>query len=129
MEAKVGDSVQVEIGRAFQLEKAARVRAVQDHDGKKWVFVDGSQTGIPMEQVVVQGKASPPPSGAAAPPTLPEDTVPIRHSEREWLRGPLSKESSYRLIVSGDLGPKEIGKLIKLLEAQKAVLADDDDVD
>jgi hypothetical protein len=31
------------------------------------------------------------------------------------------------LIVSGDLGPKEIGKLIKLLEAQKAVLADDDD--
>jgi hypothetical protein len=30
-------------------------------------------------------------------------------------------------VVSGDLGPKEIGKLIKLLEAQKAVLSDDDE--
>jgi hypothetical protein len=43
--------------------------------------------------------------------------------EREWLRGSLSKEASYR----GDLGPKEIGKLIKLLKAQQAVRSDDDD--
>lgn len=47
--------------------------------------------------------------------------------EREWLRGPLSKQVSYRLVVSGDMGSREIGKLIKLLEAQKAVLEDDDD--
>lgn len=46
--------------------------------------------------------------------------------EREWLRGPLSKLTSYKLIVSGEMGPKEIGKLIKLLEAQKAVLDDED---
>jgi len=31
------------------------------------------------------------------------------------------------LIVSGDIGPKEIGKLIKLLDAQREVLSDDDD--
>jgi hypothetical protein len=42
---------------------------------------------------------------------------------------PLSKEVSYRLVVAGDLGPKEIGKLIKLLKAQQAVLSDDDDSD
>lgn len=47
--------------------------------------------------------------------------------EREWLRGPLSKTTNYRLVISGDMGPKEIAKLIKLLEAQKAVLDDDDE--
>jgi hypothetical protein len=51
----------------------------------------------------------------------------IDGSEREWLRGPLSRESSYRLIVAGEMGPREIGKLIKLLEAQKNVLDDEDD--
>jgi hypothetical protein len=39
----------------------------------------------------------------------------------------VSRETSYRLIVSGDLGPKEIGKLIKLLKVQRAVLSNDDD--
>jgi hypothetical protein len=48
-------------------------------------------------------------------------------SEREWLRGPLSREAGYRLLVTGSMGPREIGKLIKLLEAQKSVLDDDDD--
>jgi len=33
------------------------------------------------------------------------------------------------LVVAGDLGPKEIGKLIKLLKAQQAVLSDDDSED
>lgn len=53
--------------------------------------------------------------------------VHLGHGEREWIRGPLSKDANYRIIVTGDLGPREIGKLIKLLEAQKAVLADDDE--
>jgi hypothetical protein len=51
----------------------------------------------------------------------------LASGEREWLRGPLSREISYRLIVNGEMGPKQIGKLIKLLEAQKAVLDDDDE--
>jgi hypothetical protein len=50
----------------------------------------------------------------------------ISEDEREWIRGPLSRDTRYRLIVSGDMGPREIGKLIKLLEAQKAVLDDDE---
>lgn len=48
--------------------------------------------------------------------------------EHEWLRGPLSREVGYRILVAGSMGPKEIGKLIKILEAQKAVLDDDDDL-
>jgi len=51
--AKVGDLVQVEIDGAFQLEKPKRVRAIQNHDGKPWVFVDDHEAGVPMEQVTV----------------------------------------------------------------------------
>lgn len=65
------------------------------------------------------------PQTRAAPMTML--TQMIEADEREWLRGPLSRDSSYRLIVAGDMGPREIGKLIKLLEAQKAVLDDEDD--
>ena len=70
---------------------------------------------------------------AAMGNSVPMDTQPREVSvsmaagEKEWLRGTLSKTVSYRLIVSGELGAREIGKLIKLLEAQKAVLDDDDD--
>ena len=49
--------------------------------------------------------------------------------EREYLRGVLSRDSSYRLLVSGDIGPKELGRMIKLLQAQKAILEDDADKD
>lgn len=61
------------------------------------------------------------------PPTLAEPPgAHLPAGEREWLRGPLSRETSYRLIVTGEPGPKEIGKLIKLLKAQQAVLSDED---
>jgi hypothetical protein len=116
---------------SLKSQSAKRVRAVQDHLEQKWVFIDGSEAGIPMDQVRIQqkgtGLADKPP---LTPPTLAE--VPVERmptGEREWLRGPLSRETSYRLIVTGDLGPKEIGKLIKLLKAQQAVLSDEDDED
>ena len=71
-----------------------------------------------------------------APSTTPQGLVnatgplaELSSGEREWIRGPLSRGTSYRLIVSGDLGPREIGKLITLLKAQQAVLSDDEDVD
>ncbi|MGH6850338.1 MAG: hypothetical protein ACREDD_07815 [Methylocella sp.] len=127
----VGDLVQIEIGGVFQLPQPACIRAIQDHEGKKWVFVEGSETGIPMEQAVVQAKGALQAAVAATPPRLPESKpeIAIQKNEREWLRGQLSKETTYRLIVTGDLGPKEIGKLIKLLTAQQAVLSDDEDED
>jgi hypothetical protein len=69
--AKVGDLVQVEIDGAFQLEKPKRVRAIQDHDGKPWVFVDDHETGVPMEQVTVVEQGSPATLKANDPPRLP----------------------------------------------------------
>ena len=38
---EIGDLVQVEINGSHQLEKPQRVRAVQDHEGQKWVFIEG----------------------------------------------------------------------------------------
>lgn len=60
--AKVGDLIQWEIDGALQMEKPMRVRLVTD-DG--WVAVEGSETGIPMEQVIVEERA------ASAPPPAP----------------------------------------------------------
>lgn len=78
-----------------------------------------------MEEVTIEMKGAP--GVAKQPPTLAQEGIGqfISQGEREWLRGPLSKAASYRLIVNGDLGPKELGKLITLLQAQKDVLSDD----
>lgn len=125
---EIGDLVNAEINGALALEKPARVRAIQSHNGQPWAFIEGSETGIKIEDVrlIEKGAALPPDS----PPKLPlaeiKEREPVKPGEREWLRGPLSRETAYRLIVSGEIGPKELGKLIKVLEAQKAVLDEDD---
>jgi hypothetical protein len=123
--AEIGDYIQWESAGVLQFEQPKRVRAIQEIEGSEWVFVDGSETGIAMNEVTVEQKGVPSKS-AITPPTLAED-VRVLPSEREWLRGPLSKDTGYRLIVTGNLGPKEIGKLITLLEAQKVVLSDEDE--
>lgn len=53
------------------------------------------------------------------PPSIIEDTG------REFLHGPLSKTTSYRLFIEGEIGINEISKLIKILELQKEILNDD----
>jgi hypothetical protein len=120
--AEVGDLIQWNSSGVLQFPQPKRVRAVQQHDGMDWVFVDGSDTGIPMSEVTVEQKGF----SGGKPPVFAEQVRTLA-TEREWLRGPLSKDTSYRLIVTGDLGPKDIGKLIKLLQAQKAVLDDTDE--
>lgn len=121
--AQVGDLIQWEANGVLQLETPKRVRLVTD-DGK-WVCVDGSETGIPMEEVIVQQKAP------ASPPVFPlspkQDNVVLQADETEWMRNKVGQETNVRLLVKGKMGPKEIGKLIKLLEAQRAVLEDDDE--
>jgi hypothetical protein len=45
--------------------------------------------------------------------------------ERELTTGMLSKEASFRLVVGGAVGVKEIERLIKKLELDKEILADE----
>ena len=47
--------------------------------------------------------------------------------ERELTTGMLSKDANFRLVESGKVGVKEIERLIKKLELDKEILADQDD--
>ena len=51
----------------------------------------------------------------------------IMEEEREWTTGLLSKETSFRLIVSGPIGVREIDRLIRKLELDKEILAEQDE--
>jgi hypothetical protein len=124
LRAEIGDFIQWESSGVYQFDEPRKVRAVQDIEGTKWVFVDGSETGIPINETSVEKRDV---RINVPAPQLPlvAASANVTLGEREWLRGPLSKESSYRLFVQGELTSKEIGKLIRLLEAQKLVLDDD----
>lgn len=47
--------------------------------------------------------------------------------ERELTTGMLAKDASFRLIVSEKIGVKEIERLIKKLEIDKEILAEQDE--
>jgi hypothetical protein len=56
---------------------------------------------------------------------LPEQKrVKLMTGERELTTGMLAKDASFRLIVSGEVGVKEIERLIKKLELDKEILAE-----
>ncbi len=52
--------------------------------------------------------------------------VKIMAGERELVTGLLSKDASFRLVVSGNVGVKEIERLIAKLQLDKEILADED---
>lgn len=66
------------------------------------------------------GKNPPPP--ARQPPAKGK----LMDGERELTTGMLSKGASFRLIVSGDVGVKEIDRLIAKLSLDKEILAEPD---
>jgi|HubBroStandDraft_6_1064221.scaffolds.fasta_scaffold00050_121 hypothetical protein len=67
-----------------------------------------------------QEEQNPPP-----PPPL-GGKVKVMAGERELTTGMLAKDASFRLIVSGNIGVKEIERLIQKLEIDKEILADED---
>jgi hypothetical protein len=65
---------------------------------------------------------SPWPQTKAPPPV--QGKVALMAGERELTTGLLAKEASFRLIVNGKIGVKEIERLIQKLEIDKEILAD-----
>lgn len=123
----IGDLVQWTSGGVDQFETPRRVRDIRRLHGEDWALVEGTKTGMPVSELTVvtpKADTEPQPSLAAAADQV---ATPSPNGEREYLRGLLSRDASYRLLVSGDIGPKELGKMIKLLQAQKAILEDDPD--
>jgi hypothetical protein len=136
-QVEVGDAVQWESNGVLQFSAPRRVVSKIMHEGQWWAQVEGSGTGIPLSELTIAEKGVSDPVGTAVAatlrPTPPVFSVPTQPGaaiqpvagEKEWMRGRLSKETDYRLLITGEIGSKEIGRLIKLLEAQKLVLDED----
>lgn len=121
--ASVGDMVQWESQGALQFQTPRRVRAVSD-DGE-WVAVEGSDTGIPMSQVIVEQSA--PPKPPSFPPEAPAfEAQPTEKGFSEWFRAKVGADKLVTINFKGEggIGPKEIEKMIRVLEAQKLALED-----
>lgn len=83
--------------------------------------------GPTMQQAELADEIHPNPAATQGvrPGAIPASAV--ERDEEVWMRGPLSGQTRYKIVVDGQMGPREIGKLIKILEAQKVVLEDDED--
>lgn len=69
---QVGDLIQWEVDGILRLPAACRVRSIQEHEGSDWVFIDGSESAIPLDEVIVEQKRLPVSDGSELlPPTLP----------------------------------------------------------
>lgn len=68
------------------------------------------------------------PADAKPPPNPPSHGLTMMEGERELTTGMLSKSASFRLVVRGQVGVKEIEHLIKKLELDKEILAESNDV-
>ena len=122
-DAQVGDFVQWESQEVLQFPKPMRVRAVSD-DGD-WVFVDGSETGIPMRETIIERMADPPPSLPPLPPESPP-VLALEPEEFEWLRDPVGKTTSVRLMVVGNMGSREVKRLLRTLQNKYEALLEDE---
>ncbi len=83
---EIGDLIQAEVNGQLQFSEPKRIRAIQVHEGQKWVFVDGHKAGILMEQarpVEPSETTSPDKIPTLIPPTLPlVDDPSLWHEER-----------------------------------------------
>ena len=79
-----------------------------------------------IEAAPIRAEPRTPPT-LAIQPAKPSQTDTSRR-ENEWMMNRVSSKTTVRLLVEGEMGPREINNLIKLLEAQRAVLeiAEDD---
>jgi hypothetical protein len=84
------------------------------------------ETAEVLASVQARGHIDLPPPPPRPPPP-PGGKGKLLEGERELTAGLLSKEASFRLIVNGPVGVKEIERLIKKLELDKEILAEQGD--
>jgi hypothetical protein len=117
--ASVGDYIQWESLGVLQFKEPVRVRWVSDDDG--FIAVDGSQTGIPMNEVTVMQKP-------IEPPVPPEEPFARKQEPgfSEWFRAKVGPDKLVTINYRGEeeIGPREIEKMISILQAQKTALED-----
>jgi hypothetical protein len=100
-----------------------QVSPVEDLEIGNMTF--GRSEAINEEATQQFGGAVPPFRNVATSPVVEASAQKLQGMESEWMRNKVGPETTVTIVVSGEMGPKEIGKLIRLLEAQKSVLEDD----
>lgn len=105
--AVVGDLVQWESQGVLRFESPRRVRWVSD-DGA-WVAVEGSDAGIPMEQVIVEAKAEKPSTPIVQPPPERGTDMPAAKGQRKAVF-PVS-EGDVTFLFPADLTAEGLGEL------------------
>ncbi len=118
--AKVGDLIQWESNGALQFKKPLRVRLISE-DGN-WVAVEGSQTGIPMSEVIVERQSV----GVSQPASFifPEEKDEAPPSEGTDLRFKVGKNIVIKVTSPSELGADELNRLVKLLQAQSLAISE-----
>ncbi len=115
-------SAYLETLRFLEQSKVFESGGVDAEDGAESDLQENN-AGVEMEDVAVMDRHAAPPAAPAAV------AARLEAGEAEWMRNPLGRDTAIRLLVTGTMGGREIGKLIKLLEAQKAILDDDEEDD
>lgn len=118
--ARVGDLVEVEIAGALVTAEPVRVRAVSEN--QQWVFVEGSETGIEMDNVTVVERPE------AAPPSLPLDSGAFTPQRNEAAKGYRSEvfdtdEGEIRITWPSNLSLQSVEDMKDWLELFKRRIA------
>ncbi|MEO1315000.1 MAG: hypothetical protein AAFW01_00145 [Pseudomonadota bacterium] len=124
--AAIGDHVQWVQGGAPQFNAPRRVRWVSG-DGTR-IAVDGDERAIPVSEVIVAHDA-PSASPPEMPPPLRANPEQVKEADKgfnEWFRAKVGPDKLVTINFKGEgnIGPREIEKMIRVLEAQKLALED-----
>lgn len=122
--ASIGDYVQWESQGVLQFKEPQRVRWVSD-DGS-YLAVDGSDTGIKMSEVTILEQEAKLPPGVFPPLDDKRTDVKPESGFTEWFRAKVGSDKLITINYKGsdEIGPREIEKMIAILEAQKLALED-----
>lgn len=120
----IGDYIMWASQGQLQFKEPRRVRWVSGD--RAYVAVDGSRSGIPINEITVEKRIV---DRAPSPiPPIEEDSAvsPNGHHFAEWFRAKVGPDKLVTINYKGDgeIGPREIEKMIAILEAQKAALED-----
>ena len=99
---------------------------------RKFTFSEVEQPAADADAEIVEPAQTPPmtpPMSGALVPVLAALPVPVARSangdaERELSAGLLARDARFRLLVKGQIGVKEIERLIRKLELDKEILSE-----
>jgi len=129
---EIGDFVQWVSQGVDQFVEPRRITGISD-DGQ-WVFIEGSQTGVPVKQVMKAQKnpdddmhePSPleAPKSDISPPINPRYKQESETSNRPYIRFPLSATNTVEIRLNERMSAEDFVRLRKLLELSESSLVD-----